>query len=77
MVSAGAPVLAKVGPLKEASIVYGKLSDTERLYDCVAQTDRRLHVVKGATHYYAGQPDKLAEAAGIVTTWLVQHGFHA
>jgi alpha-beta hydrolase superfamily lysophospholipase len=50
-------------------------SHTQRLYDCVAQTDRSLHVVNGATHYYAGQPYKLAEAAGIVTTWLAQHGF--
>ena len=45
-------------------------SHTQRLYDCVAQTDRSLHVVTGATHYYAGQPDKLAEATNVITGWL-------
>jgi pimeloyl-ACP methyl ester carboxylesterase len=50
-------------------------SHTERLYACVAQTDRSLHIVKGASHYYAGQPDKLAEACGVVTAWLGARGF--
>ncbi len=50
-------------------------SHTQRLYDCVAQVPRELHIVQGATHYYAGQPDKLAEATGVVTDWLTRHGF--
>jgi pimeloyl-ACP methyl ester carboxylesterase len=50
-------------------------SHTQRLYECVAQTDRSLHIVAGATHYYAGQPDKLAQASGIVADWLARHGF--
>jgi pimeloyl-ACP methyl ester carboxylesterase len=50
-------------------------SHTQRLYDCVAQVPRELHVVQGATHYYAFQPDKLAEAAGVVKDWLVRRGF--
>jgi hypothetical protein len=37
--------------------------------------ERELHVVQGATHYYAFQPDKLAEAAGVVKDWLVRRGF--
>jgi len=49
-------------------------SHTQRLYDCVAQVPRRLHVVAGATHYYAFQPDKLAEATGMVTGWLAEEG---
>ena len=50
-------------------------SHTQRLFDCVSQTAPSLHIVKGATHYYAGQPDKLAEATGVVTGWLERHGF--
>ncbi|MFZ4688062.1 MAG: alpha/beta hydrolase [Polymorphobacter sp.] len=45
-------------------------SHTQRLYDCVAQAPRELHIVAGATHYYAFQPDKLAEAVATVTRWL-------
>jgi pimeloyl-ACP methyl ester carboxylesterase len=50
-------------------------SHTQRLYDCVAQVERELHIVQGATHYYAFQPDKLAEAAGVVKDWLLRRGF--
>ena len=47
-------------------------SHTQRLHDCVAQVPRELHIVVGATHYYAFQPDKLAEAVGIVGAWLAR-----
>ncbi len=50
-------------------------SHTQRLYDCVAQCPRELHIVQGATHYYAGQPDKLAEATSVVANWLAARGF--
>jgi pimeloyl-ACP methyl ester carboxylesterase len=50
-------------------------SHTQRLYDCAPQFDRELHIVEGATHYYAFQPEKLAEAAGVVKDWLVRRGF--
>lgn len=29
-----------------------------------------MHVVTGATHYYQGQPDLLAEAAATTIGWL-------
>ena len=45
-------------------------SHTQRLYDCVAQVPRTLHTIQGATHYYAFQPDKLAEATMAVADWL-------
>lgn len=47
-------------------------SHTRRLYDCVAQAPRQQHEVAGATHYYAFQPDKLAEACRVVVDWLGQ-----
>lgn len=50
-------------------------SHTQRLYDAVAQVPRELRIVEGATHYYAFQPDKLAEAAGLVKDWLARQGF--
>lgn len=50
-------------------------SHTQRLHDCVPNAaSRELHAVKGATHYYAFQPDHLQTAAGIVTGWLGRHG---
>jgi pimeloyl-ACP methyl ester carboxylesterase len=46
-------------------------SHTRRLFDCVENaTSLELHEVKGATHYYAFQPEHLKRAAGIVTDWL-------
>ncbi len=45
-------------------------SHTQRLYDCVAQVPRELHIIAGASHYYAFQPEKLAEATNIVKNWL-------
>ncbi|GAA3393029.1 alpha/beta hydrolase [Cryptosporangium minutisporangium] len=51
-------------------------SHTRRLYDAVGHPDRTLHVVDGATHYYAGpdQRPKLAEAVGVITGWLADRG---
>lgn len=49
-------------------------SHTQRLFDCVPNAaSRELHEVKGATHYYAFQPEHLKTAAGIVTDWLERH----
>ncbi|WP_303809666.1 alpha/beta hydrolase [Sandarakinorhabdus limnophila] len=51
-------------------------SHTRRLFDCVENaTSRDLHEVKGATHYYAFQPEHLRQAAGIVTDWLGRQAF--
>jgi hypothetical protein len=36
---------------------------------------RELHVIQGASHYYAFQPEKRAEAAGLVRDWLGRGGF--
>ena len=52
-------------------------SHTRRLFDAVGHDDKELHEIAGATHYYAGpdQADRLAQAVGVVTDWLVRHGF--
>jgi pimeloyl-ACP methyl ester carboxylesterase len=74
---------ATCGPrISVPTLVIGNMADdactpshTRRLYECVAQVPRELHEIAGATHYYAFQPDKLAEARGIVGDWLGRKGF--
>ncbi|MHA1537940.1 MAG: alpha/beta hydrolase [Alphaproteobacteria bacterium] len=45
-------------------------SHPKMVYEAAAQTDRRMHVIKGATHYYKGQPEQLAEALATTTGWM-------
>jgi alpha-beta hydrolase superfamily lysophospholipase len=54
-------------------------SHTQRLFDAVGHPDKTLHVVQGATHYYAGKDQRapLAEAVGLITDWLAERGFAA
>ena len=42
------------------------------MYDAITHSDKELHRIDGATHYYIGpdQRPKLAEAVSICTTWL-------
>ena len=73
----------KCGPrISVPTLVVGNSADdactpshTERLFAAVAQVGPEMHVVQGAAHYYAGQPEKLAEAVGVVTSWLARKGF--
>jgi len=50
-------------------------SHTHRLYEAVGHANKELYEVKGANHYYFGQPDKLDEATGKCVQWLQQQGF--
>jgi pimeloyl-ACP methyl ester carboxylesterase len=45
-------------------------SHARRIFAGVKHDDKEFHEIKGATHYYIGQPDKLAEAVQIVKDWL-------
>lgn len=73
----------KCGPrISVPALVVGNSADdactpshTQRLFEAVAQVGPQMHVVAGAAHYYAGQPDKLAEAVGVVKSWLAAKGF--
>lgn len=42
------------------------------VFAAAASPDKVMRVIKGANHYYAAQPDLLAETAGIVRDWLVE-----
>lgn len=72
---------ARCGDIGVPVLVIGNSADdacapshTQRLFDAVRHADKELHSIAGATHYYAGQPDKLREATGVVTGWLRKKG---
>ena len=50
-------------------------SHTHRLYEAVGHKDKELREIKGATHYYAGQPKHCAEAIDVCSEWLSRKGF--
>lgn len=50
-------------------------SHTHALYDSVGNSDKEIHWIEGANHYYFGQPDKAKEAAELCHDWLARHGF--
>ncbi len=45
-------------------------SHTHRLYDAIAHPRKEMAEIKGATHYYIGQPRQLDEAIGVIGKWL-------
>ena len=47
---------------------------TRLLFEAAASADKTMHVIKGATHYYAGQPELLAEALSTTLGWLAARG---
>jgi len=42
------------------------------LYDAAGSQDKTFHVIRGATHYYAGQPQLLTEATNLTRQWLIE-----
>ena len=42
------------------------------LFEAAASADKTFRQIHGATHYYAGQPELLAEATQLIRQWLVQ-----
>jgi len=51
-------------------------SHGQRLYDAVGHSDKAMHVIAGATHYYSGpdQREALARAVALITDWLAERG---
>ncbi len=47
-------------------------SHSQRLFDGVAHNNKSLQHIKGATHYYQGQPELAAQAVSVVRDWLIQ-----
>ncbi len=48
---------------------------TGRIHAAAASADKTFHRIEGASHYYAGQPEKLAQAVDLVTGWMQERGF--
>jgi dienelactone hydrolase len=42
------------------------------LFEAATSIDKTFRQIHGATHYYAGQPELLAEATQLIRSWLVQ-----
>jgi pimeloyl-ACP methyl ester carboxylesterase len=61
-----APVLVLYGTADQACFQ----SDALSLYEAVTHDRKRLTCIKGATHYYLGQPDLLVQAASQLIDWL-------
>ena len=64
------------------TLVIGNLADdactpshTRRLFEAIGTSDKEMHEIPGANHYYSGpdQRETLAQAVGIVTDWLARH----
>lgn len=49
-------------------------SHTHRLFEAIGHDNKTLHEVKGANHYYFGQPEKLAEAVETCAGWIREQG---
>jgi len=41
------------------------------LFEAAASSDKEFHVIQGATHYYAGQPELLRHATALTRQWLI------
>lgn len=50
-------------------------SHTHRLFEAVGVQDKELHEIKGANHYYFGQPKEMEEAVSRCAEWLQRKGF--
>ncbi|VTU14907.1 Alpha/beta hydrolase family protein [Variovorax sp. SRS16] len=44
------------------------------LFDAAGSRDKQFQVIRGATHYYAGQPELMLEAAMLTRRWLAERG---
>lgn len=45
------------------------------LFEAVSHKRKECHEIKGATHYYMGQPEEASAATNVVIAWLEQNGF--
>ncbi len=50
-------------------------SHAARILAGFTQVTPRFHAIDGATHYYLGQPAKVAEAVTTIQNWMGEHGF--
>jgi pimeloyl-ACP methyl ester carboxylesterase len=49
-------------------------SHTQRLFDSITHEHKKMHIVKGANHYYFGQKEELSQATQVCVDWLSAEG---
>jgi pimeloyl-ACP methyl ester carboxylesterase len=49
-------------------------SDSVAIHQAAGSTDKTFVVIKGATHYYQGQPELLRQGTGVLVDWLGARG---
>jgi pimeloyl-ACP methyl ester carboxylesterase len=64
-----APVLVMYGTADQACF----RSDALSFYDAIAHDRKELVAIKGATHYFQGQPELLEQAVTKMVSWLREH----
>lgn len=47
---------------------------TQRVFDAAASRDKTMTVLRGATHYFVGQPELLAQAVDLCAGWMAERG---
>lgn len=45
-------------------------SDSTAIHEAAGSNDKTFHVIKGATHYYQGQPELLRQGVRVLIDWL-------
>ncbi len=45
-------------------------ADLREIFAAAGSSDKVMHVIQGAKHYYQGQPDLLAQATGLTLDWM-------
>ena len=48
---------------------------TGMVYKHVASRDKQMHVIKGASHYFVGQPELMQNTVELMLDWLHERGF--
>ncbi|MCC6008811.1 MAG: alpha/beta hydrolase [Rhodobacteraceae bacterium] len=49
-------------------------SHPKLVHEAATRTRSEMHVIRGATHYYKGQPEQLAECLSLIESWLAREG---
>ena len=59
------------------ALVVGNLADdactpshTRRIYQAIGHSNKEMHEISGANHYYLGQPDQMNSVIDIISDWL-------
>lgn len=49
--------------------------DTTLMYQACGSADKTFHCIKGASHYFQGQPEHLQTSVALIQRWSARHGW--